>query len=250
MMNTENKYFVYTYSYPDGIPFYVGKGCNNRHLVHLQEAKLNKNLNSYKIKVIKKILKNNQLPIIKKIIENVDEELAFLVEEEYISKYGRRDIGTGILVNCTSGGDGSSDLSEETRKKKSLAVTGSKNPFYGKKHTSETFAKINAANTGRFVPEDVRLKHKIAMEGKHTGEENPFYGKKHTPETKSKMAQSRLKFHENLISSGVDHFNKNRKVTEETLLKLRVERTCPHCNKTGKGSAMHRWHFDNCKIKV
>jgi hypothetical protein len=38
------------------------------------------------------------------------------------------------------------------------------------------------------------------MEGKHAGDENPFYGKKHTPETKSKMAQSKLKFHEKIIS--------------------------------------------------
>lgn len=26
-------------------------------------------------------------------------------------------------------------------------------------------------------------------------------------------------------------------------------RTCPHCNKTGKGSNMSRYHFDNCKNK-
>tara|TARA_R110001592_G_C12603768_1_gene696079 strand:- start:56 stop:490 length:435 start_codon:yes stop_codon:yes gene_type:complete len=24
---------------------------------------------------------------------------------------------------------------------------------------------------------------------------------------------------------------------------------CPHCNKEGKGTAMKRWHFDNCKHK-
>jgi hypothetical protein len=26
--------------------------------------------------------------------------------------------------------------------------------------------------------------------------------------------------------------------------------SCPHCNKTGKGGAMLRWHFDNCKFLV
>ena len=25
--------------------------------------------------------------------------------------------------------------------------------------------------------------------------------------------------------------------------------TCPHCKLTGKGSAMKRWHFDNCRLK-
>jgi hypothetical protein len=24
--------------------------------------------------------------------------------------------------------------------------------------------------------------------------------------------------------------------------------TCPHCNKTGKGASMHRFHFNNCKV--
>lgn len=28
-----------------------------------------------------------------------------------------------------------------------------------------------------------------------------------------------------------------------------VEYMCPHCNKTGKGPSMKRWHFDNCKEK-
>ena|ERR1035437_6898447 len=26
-----------------------------------------------------------------------------------------------------------------------------------------------------------------------------------------------------------------------------IIRTCPHCGKTGKGSAMFRWHFNRCK---
>ncbi len=30
----------------------------------------------------------------------------------------------------------------------------------------------------------------------------------------------------------------------------RTEKTCPHCNKTGKGPNMTRYHFDNCKNRV
>jgi hypothetical protein len=26
-------------------------------------------------------------------------------------------------------------------------------------------------------------------------------------------------------------------------------RICPHCDKSGKGEVMFRWHFDNCKQK-
>ena len=25
---------------------------------------------------------------------------------------------------------------------------------------------------------------------------------------------------------------------------------CPHCNKEGRGTAMLKWHFDNCKFKI
>ncbi len=25
---------------------------------------------------------------------------------------------------------------------------------------------------------------------------------------------------------------------------------CPHCKKTGRGTVMKRWHFDNCKFKI
>lgn len=28
----------------------------------------------------------------------------------------------------------------------------------------------------------------------------------------------------------------------------KIEYTCPHCERTGKGPGMHRYHFDNCKL--
>lgn len=30
---------------------------------------------------------------------------------------------------------------------------------------------------------------------------------------------------------------------------LKTKKTCPHCNKTGNPLAMHRWHFDRCRLK-
>ena len=29
-----------------------------------------------------------------------------------------------------------------------------------------------------------------------------------------------------------------------------IELKCPHCNNTGIGRIMYRWHFDNCKNKA
>ena len=46
---------------------------------------------------------------------------------------------------------------------------------------------------------------------------------------------------------------KNKEFTVETRKKMseaalkRPKITCPHCNKSGYVSNMHRWHFDNCK---
>lgn len=31
------------------------------------------------------------------------------------------------------------------------------------------------------------------------------------------------------------------------LINGKVERTCPHCGKSGKGPAMLKWHFERCK---
>lgn len=142
----ENCYYTYTYSYPNGVPFYVGKGKDRRINTHICDAKAGRKLNSFNVRVIRKLLEDGQIPIIKKIVENVDEELAFLVEQEFISKYGRRTDGTGILTNNTLGGEGTSGAkgikrtpeqieqmrlratgvqhSEESKKIRSIKLTG------------------------------------------------------------------------------------------------------------------------------
>jgi len=49
------------------------------------------------------------------IQEGINRELAKELEIFLIQAYGRRDIGTGCLVNMTDGGDGMFNLSEEGR---------------------------------------------------------------------------------------------------------------------------------------
>lgn len=61
---------------------------------------------------------------------------------------------------------------------------GNKNPFYGKKHTRETCAKISAANKVKHMSDEAKKKISIAT----TGENNPFYGKKHSNEVKAKIS--------------------------------------------------------------
>lgn len=51
---------------------------------------------------------------------------------------------------------------------KKLWTNDNPNPFKGRKHTSETKAKISAANKGRKAPEESRMKMSIARKGKPT----------------------------------------------------------------------------------
>lgn len=288
-----NKCYVYTYSYPNGTPFYIGKGTGHRYRVHLCDAKANRNLDKWAVRVIRKLLRNGEQPIITKVVENLTSEEACQLEIELITKYGRKDIGTGVLTNCTSGGDkGAQNLAPEVIAKRSKRFidwsrtrrvvtpeyakriseglklwhadnpmsseqrfkfkemnTGEGNPFYGKTHTTENKEKARNRMLGTVVSEEKRQKHIASMAGKHKGEENPFSGKTHTEETKitlKEKAQARLA---KIKEQGIPHWNAGKTPTAETRAKLTIERTCPHCGVTGKGSAMNRYHMNKCKLK-
>lgn len=116
-------------------------------------------------------------------------EDAFVREEELIKKYGRKDLGTGTLLNKSNGGKyikGSiywkdKKLSNEHKEKikKSCLICnrntkiyiGEKNPFFGKKHTEET---------------------KKIMSEKAKSRPSPFKGKTHTKESNEKNRLAHL----------------------------------------------------------
>jgi len=107
-----DSYYVYVLKYPDGTPFYVGKGKEDRWNDHEKEAKCSnkelKNLiNPLKLNIIRKIWSNEQDVIKEKVLVNVSEKKAFTYEKKLISKYKIRRNG-GLLVNLTYGGEGAS----------------------------------------------------------------------------------------------------------------------------------------------
>ena len=104
----ENNIF-YTYLLLDPrnfyLPFYVGKGKNKRAESHLKETNINKTDNEIKFRIIQNIRKTNQEPIIFYWNKNLSEIESLKLEKELILKFGRINMGTGILSNLTDGGD-------------------------------------------------------------------------------------------------------------------------------------------------
>jgi hypothetical protein len=74
-------------------------------------------------------------------------------------------------------------ISDEQRKKMSIALGGINHPLYGKHHSEETKLKMSLSAKGMLKSKEHRENISKSRMGKFTGLDNPFYGKKHSPET-------------------------------------------------------------------
>ena len=112
--------YVYAYYDEQGYPYYIGKGrgqrCYNKHL-------------------------NVRTPTrdkIKKLYKDLNDSVACDIEENLILKYGRKDIGTGILLNRYSrSASFSQNVIEIMRKKAKERPKNNiqKNPTYRKRQS-------------------------------------------------------------------------------------------------------------------
>lgn len=188
-MSNNNIYYVYAYlrskdstTAKAGTPYYIGKG---------------KDIRAYSKHP------GVTLPSDKSLIVLLETKLsnigALAIERRLIQWFGRKDLGTGILLNKTDGGEGSSGLkfsaahraklsesnrnqtrSIETRKKISAAKLGI--PM-----TYEQKYKSAAARKGLAVSSETKEKISIA----NKGENNGMYGKVYTVEERAKMSAMR-----------------------------------------------------------
>ena len=202
-----NTYYIYLYLDQDDIPFYVGKGKNDRYKVynHLHKNSPNPFL---KNKIRKVGAKNIKIHFLHK---NITEEEALQQERYWIKYYGRRDLGTGTLCNLTDGGEigpTGRKLSEETKQKIGEAnkgkpawnkggsawwCKGKPPPIKGKKHTEEAKQKISKAlkgKPGHWTGKKLSEEHKRKMSKSHKGQVAWNRGEKMSEETKWKISES------------------------------------------------------------
>jgi hypothetical protein len=174
-------YYVYKYLRQDGTPYYVGKGKGDRAWYKGKHERINLPEDKERIVIVE---------------ENLTEEQAFNLERELIKKYGRKDLGTGILRNLTEGGEGAAGFrpgrppqeridriaasnrgqprSAETKEKQSKIKIGTKQ---SEEH------KQNKANKIKGIKRSEELKKQWSESKK--GTKNPMYGKESSRKGKS-----------------------------------------------------------------
>lgn len=239
-MKDPNRFYTYAYLREDGSPYYVGKGSARRIYVKNKRH-------------IKPPKDKSRVIFLKR---NLTEEDAFKHEKYVIAIFGRKDLGTGILLNMSDGGQGSSGykhtkkaiekisksskgkvLSEQTKKKISESHTGKRGRKLSEEHklkislalkgrvphnkgispSSEVRKKISESVKGKIVSDETRKKISKIHKGKKLSEEQ----KKRLKEvnTGKKMSEE-TKRKLSLINSGKKHPQYGKPKSEETKRKM------------------------------
>lgn len=124
--------------------------------------------------------------IVEILFHDLTWEEACLKETELIKKYGRKDLGTGPLVNLTDGGEGTPNVGPETLKKISRL---------GYRHSDEVKKRISESGKlwkRKPCSEEQKQKQSERMKGKQLR-----LGAVLSEETKKKLSESHKKLYQN-----------------------------------------------------
>jgi hypothetical protein len=139
-------FYVYAYlRKSNNTPYYIGKGCNKR--AYAKHRGITVPANESKIVFLE---------------TNLTEVGSLALERRIIRWYGRKDLGLGILLNRTDGGEGTSGVvrTANTLIKQSMAMIGkNKGKRLGKQSIEHTDKRLLADNkfnakTYKFVDPD------------------------------------------------------------------------------------------------
>ena len=153
------------------------------------------------------------------IFESIDTDECFRFEQTII----KENVVNALCLN--------SRYFDIEKSKRIFSVFGKTLSTKGKPKSEETKLKMRQ-------PKSIEHKNRISETQKANGGNGPI---KHSEETKRKISQS---------GKGRIVSDATRKLT--SLLHKGVPKptvTCPECNKTGSKGPMHRFHFNNCKLR-
>lgn len=114
----------------------------------------------------------------------------------------------------------------------------------GWKHPPEVIEKIRTSSTGRTHSSSAKEKCRQSKLGKKQSIEHlqklSTIRKGRVPHNKGKPSPF----------IGIPRTEKCKENIKKGIIEMcKISKTCPYCGKIGYGNTMHRWHFDNCKLK-
>ena len=238
----EDKVGYYHKRLDTGEIFYVGIGTPSRPYE-------DKHRNNHWNHIVEKV--GHEVILVE---ENLSWDEACEWEKFEIKRIGRRDLGLGPLVNMTDGGEGTQGvlITEERRTNISLATKQAmSNP--------EIIQKMKDAKVD-FTPWN------SGMKGWNSGKDNPNYGNYWSDEKKNEQGKKIKEAYKDGFSEehivklkekrkgrkpalGMKHSEETkRKMSESRKGKPQQKLTCPHCDKTIRGTNYFRHHGDRCKL--